>query len=101
MNINSSEERVTKNILELKEFELIKQNDQDKLNNDLLLYLNKFKNSTTKGSQSEIKLHNILQELYPSAEIIDTCNDTKKCNIMIKRNNKPVVLLENKSYQKI
>ena len=49
MNINSSEERVTKNILELKEFELIKQNDQDKLNYDLLLYLNKFKNSTTKG----------------------------------------------------
>lgn len=99
MNINSSEERVTKNILELKEFELIKQNDQDKLNYDLLLYLNKFKNSTTKGSQSEIKLHNILQELYPSAEIIDTSNDTKKCDIMIKRNNKPVVLLENKSYQ--
>ena len=99
MNINSSEERVTKNILELKEFELIKQNDQDKLNNDLLLYLNKFKNSTTKGSQSEMKLNNILQELYPSAEIIDTSNDTKKCDIMIKRNNKPIILLENKSYQ--
>ena len=81
MNINSSEERVTKNILELKEFELIKQNDQDKLNNDLLLYLNKFKNSTTKGSQSEMKLNNILQELYPSAEIIDTSNDTKKCDM--------------------
>jgi len=78
---------------------LIKQNDQDKLNNDLLLYLNKFKNSTTKGSQSEMKLNNILQELYPSAEIIDTSNDTKKCDIMIKRNNKPVILLENKSYQ--
>jgi DNA-binding protein Fis len=99
MNINCSEERVTKNILELKEFELIKQNDQDKLNNDLLLYLNKFKNSTTKGSQSEMKLNNILQELYPSAEIIDTSNDTKKCDIMIKRNNKPIILLENKSYQ--
>jgi hypothetical protein len=36
-----------------------------------------------------MKLNNILQELYPSAEIIDTSNDTKKCDIMIKRNNKP------------
>lgn len=48
--------------------------------NDLLLYLNKFKNSTTKGSQSEMKLNNILQELYPSAKIIDT----KKCYIIRK-----------------
>jgi len=99
INLNSSEERISKNILELKDFELIKQNDQDKVNNDLLSYLNKFKNSTKKGYQEEAKLNNILQELFPSAEIIDTSNDNKKCDFMVKRNNKPIILLENKSYQ--
>ena len=61
INLNSSEERISKNILELKDFELIKQNDQDKVNNDLLSYLNKFKNSTKKGYQEEAKLNSILQ----------------------------------------
>jgi hypothetical protein len=99
INLNSSEERICKNIFELKDFELIKQNDQEKVNNDLLLYLNKFKNSTIKGYQGEAKLNSILQELYPSAEIIDTSNESKKCDVMLKRNNKPIILLENKSYQ--
>ena len=99
INLNSSEERINKNILELKDFELIKQNDQDKVNTDLLSYLNKFKNSTTKGTNGEAKLYNVLQELYPSGEIIDTSNESKKCDIMVKRNNKPIILLENKSYQ--
>lgn len=99
INLNSSEERINKNILELKDFELIKQNDQDKVNIDLLSYLNKYKNSSTKGANSEVKLYNILQELYPSGEVIDTSNESKKCDFMVKRNNKPIILLENKSYR--
>lgn len=99
LNLNSSEERINKNITELKEFEIIKQNNQEKINNDLSQYLNKFKNSTIKGQQGEIKLINIIQEIYPTAEIFDTSNEGKKCDIMIKRQNKPTILIENKTYQ--
>lgn len=99
MNLNSSEERINKNILDLKDFELIKQNNQEKINEDLTTYLNKFKNSTIKGQQGETKLINVLQEIYTTAEVIDTSNESKKCDILLKRNNKPVILIENKTYQ--
>lgn len=99
MNLNSSEERINKNILDLKDFELIKQTNQDKINEDLSIYLNKFKNSTIKGQQGESKLINVLQETYTTGEIIDTSNDSKKCDILLKRNNKPAILIENKTYQ--
>lgn len=99
MNLNSSEERINKNLLDLKDFELIKQNNQDKINEDLSTYLNKFKNSSIKGQQGETKLINVLQEIYTTAEIIDTSNESKKCDILLRRNNKPLILIENKTYQ--
>ena len=99
VNIGLTEEKISKNILELKEYELVKQTTQDKVNNDLLSYLNKFKNSTIKGYQGEAKLINILEELYEGSEIINTSNESKMCDIMIKRDNKPTILIENKSYQ--
>lgn len=99
LNISLSEERINKNISELKEYEIVKQTSQDNINNDLLSYLNKFKNSTIKGAQSEAQLINILEELYPLSEIINTSNESKKCDVMIKRENKPTILIENKSYQ--
>lgn len=99
MNVNSSENRITKNILELKDFELVKQTNQETINNDLLQYLNKFKNSTVKGAHGESKLINVLQDLYISGEIINTSGEGKKCDIMLKRTNKPTLLIENKTYQ--
>lgn len=97
INLNSTEERINKNITDLKEFELIKHNNQDKINDNLTIYLNKFKNSTIKGRHCEAKLMSIIQEIYPLAEIIDTSGEGKKCDIMIKRENKPIILIENKT----
>lgn len=99
IGLNSSEERLSKNILELKDFELIKQNDQEKVNTDLMQYLNKFNNSTKKGNHGEVKLSSVLEEIYPLAEVIDTTKESKKCDILLRRNNKPQILIETKSYQ--
>jgi hypothetical protein len=101
INLNSSEERINKNIIELKDFELIKQTNQEQINTDLKDYLNKFKNSKLKGNSCETKLINILEELYPTAEIIDTSNEGKKCDILLKRVNKVNILFENKDYKTI
>lgn len=98
-SVSSSEERISKNLSELKEFELLNHNTQERINTDLSLYLNKYKNSTVKGHQGETKLTYILESLYPSADIINTGIENRKCDIMLKRENKPTILLENKLYQ--
>jgi hypothetical protein len=96
--MTSTEDRINKNINEIKETGIVSQSEQQKVNSDLLTYLNKSKNPTLKGSQSEYKLLNILQELYQKADITDTSNEVKKCDMLLKRDNKPNILIENKIY---
>jgi len=99
--IQSSEERTTNNIQQIREKIIHQHSSQDKLNNELNGFLNKYKyNSSSKGNISESELYFILQQIFPSDEIIDCSNETSTCDYRVNRLNvnKPTILFENKDY---
>jgi hypothetical protein len=74
----------------------ILSSQNDKLNN----LLNRFENSSNKGKMSENLVLNTLKDLYPSAEIYSVGQTKETCDIMLVRNNKPKILVENKDWSR-
>jgi hypothetical protein len=74
----------------------ILSSQNDKLNN----LLTRFENSSNKGKLSENLVLNSLKDMYPSAEIYSVGQTKETCDIMLLRNNKPNVLIENKDWKR-
>jgi hypothetical protein len=101
--IQSSEERTSLGIQNVKDNLITQQTVSQKLNNELNDFLNKYKNnSSSKGNISEAELYFMLQSLMPSDEIIKVNSDTATCDLKINRMdaNKPAILFENKDYSR-
>jgi hypothetical protein len=97
-SVSLSEDRINNNILHVKDISNKNNIIQDKINDELSIYLNKYKNSSSKGTLSENNLYNIIDKEFPSAELINTSNFTGMGDMILKRiNNKPI-LFENKDY---
>ena len=74
----------------------ILSSQNDKLNN----LLNRFENSSNKGKMSENLVLNTLKDMYPNAEIYSVGQTKETCDIMLIRNNKPKILVENKDWRR-
>lgn len=101
--IQQTDERTSSTIQSLRDKLVSQQTSQDKLNNDLYEFLNKYKhNSSSKGNVSEHELYCILQEIFCNDEIIDCSTETATCDYKVNRlnPNKPTILFENKDYSK-
>jgi hypothetical protein len=85
-------------ISELKEITLRNQNGQLHVHNNVIELLKKMENSSAKGKISENLLDNILQNLYPSAQIDMVANEKESGDFLIFRLDKPIILIENKNY---
>lgn len=99
--IQSSEERTTTSIQQMKEKILSQQTANETLSTELGHFLNKYKhNSSTKGSVSETELFFIIQQMFPSDEVLDCTGDPSSCDYRVNRLNKtkPNILFENKDY---
>jgi len=96
--ISSSEERIRNNINDIKDITNNNKLNQDKLNEDLSLFLSNYKISSKKGEFGEQLLNNILSSLFPSSEIINTSGLTSSGDFILKRSNKVPILFENKNY---
>jgi len=84
----------------LKELTSSNQNITSSLNNSVSDLLKKMENSSTKGKLSENILFNSLHSLYPCSQI-DHVGTTKETgDIILTRNNKPKILIENKNWEK-
>jgi len=68
-------------------------------NMELKDFLEKQKNSTKKGKESENKLEGCLNAAFPNSLIIDKSGESKATDYMMKRDNKCDVLFENKDYR--
>lgn len=90
--IHSSEERITSN--------LSKFDSREHLFNDLADFLQKNRNSSSKGQMGENRLDKLLNQLYPSGEIINTTSTRASCDFLLKRENKNDILLETKAYDR-
>ena len=70
--IQSSEERTSTNVQQIRDKLISQQVSQENLNLGIHEFLNKYKhNSSSKGNVSEYELYSILQTIFPSDEIID------------------------------
>jgi hypothetical protein len=84
----------------LRELSSSNQSITSSLNNSVSELLKKMENSSSKGKISENIVFNILHNLYPCSQI-DSVGTTKETgDIMLTRNNKPKILIENKNWDK-
>ena len=101
--IQSSEDRTSNNVQQIRDKLITQQMSQDNLNVGIHEFLNKYKhNSSSKGNVSEHELYSILQNIFPSDEIIDCSGETATCDYRVNRlnQNKPAILFENKDYSR-
>jgi hypothetical protein len=104
-----SEQRLETNIRDIKttndtirEISTSHQQTSLSLNATVNDMLKKMENGSTKGKISENIVFNILNTLYPSAQEIEYVGDKKETgDIMLVRENKPTILVENKNWEKI
>ena len=75
-----------------------KMNDMHQVSMEFHSFLEKQKNSTLKGKESEEKLEATLNNMFPHGEIVNQSKEPKSCDYLVKRENKPDILFENKDY---
>ena len=101
-SIQSSEERTTTGIQQIKESMLLNHNVQETLRNEMKDFLNKYKNNSQfKGNVAEVELQHMLLSIMPSDEVIKVSTDTATCDFRVNRKDttKPSILFENKYYK--
>jgi hypothetical protein len=87
-----------KKLTEIKEITTTNNSNQSLLHNNLGDFLKKMENSSVKGKISENLLFNVIQSLFPIAELEFVGGTKETGDIMLKRRNKSVILFENKNY---
>ena len=68
-------------------------------NMELKNFLEKQKNSTKKGKESENKLEICLNDTFPNGSVVDNSGESKACDYLLQRNEKCDILFENKDYK--
>lgn len=96
--MNASEERINKNVSSIKETGNFSA--QDKIMNELSEFLGKYKNSSYKGQFGENQLESVLNQLFPSGEVLNTTGIKASCDFRINRSNLPTILIETKNYDR-
>jgi len=97
--INSSEERLNSNIVSIRELTNTNTQSQERLHNELSEFLNKYKNSTYKGQIGENQLFLVLNQMFPTAEILNTTGQKASGDFSLKRDDKPYIIIETKDYE--
>lgn len=101
--IQSSEDRTSNTLKCINEKIQRQETTQESLNTELKGFLSRYtNNSSIKGKISETELYSVLQNIFPSDEIINCSNNTANCDYLVNRLNvnKPSILFENKDYSR-
>lgn len=96
--INASEERINNNVSSLKNDS--QASIQEKIMNELSEFLGKYKNSSYKGQFGENQLETVLNQLFPTAEVLNTTGIKASCDFRVNRSNFPSILFETKNYDR-
>ena len=94
--LSTTEKRLEDKMENIKEITTNSNNSTNSLNGSLNELLKKFENSSAKGKLSENLILNIIEGLYPSAEITSVGQTKETGDILLLRTNKPKILIENK-----
>jgi hypothetical protein len=101
--IQSSEERTTGHVQQMREKMVLQQSAQELMNQELHQFLNKYQNnSSSKGNFSETEVQSLLEHIFPTDEIVRTTGETASGDFIVYRTDKkkPSILFENKNYDR-
>lgn len=93
--INASEVRIQKELNDLKKNQM-----SEFLIKDISDYFGKYKNSSYKGQLGELQLETILNQIFPSSEIIKTTSVKAAGDFRINRENYDALIIETKEYDR-
>lgn len=96
--LTTTEQRLETRMDNIRELSTTSSQATDTLNSSVHTLLNKFENSSAKGKMSENLVIDVLETLYPSAEITSVGQTKETGDVMVSRMNKPKVLVENKMW---
>ena len=94
----ASEDRITKNIENIKMTTVTNASANEKVINELEEFLGKYKGSTNKGKYGEQQLFSTLNGIYNIADITNTSGTKASGDFIMKRVNKPTIMFETKAY---
>lgn len=98
--LSTTEKRLEDRMENIKEITSTSSQSTNSLNGSLNDLLKKFENSSAKGKISENFIFNVIESLYPNAEL-ESVGDTKETgDILMSRINKPKILIENKDWSR-
>ena len=98
--ISSNQEQLNTKLNSLRDDSVSNKSANEKVMSDLNDFLTKYKTSSQfKGQCSENMLGNILNKMYPTAEVINTTALKASGDFLLKRTGKQTILLENKNYE--
>ena len=98
--ISSNQDQLNTKLNSLRDDSVLNKTANDKVMGDLNDFLTKYKTSSQfKGQCSENMLGNILNKMYPTAEVINTTALKASGDFLLKRTGKQSILLENKNYE--
>ena len=98
--ITTTEGRLHNDIFDVKNMSMQNNINQDKMNSELMLFLNKTKNSSYKGQIAENQIESILNTLYPYADIKRTADEGKSGDFIMMRKDTLPILFEIKDYNR-
>ena len=98
--ISSNQEQLNAKLSSLRDDSVSNKSANDKVMSDLNEFLTKYKTSSQfKGQCSENMLGNVLNKMYPIAEVLNTTALKASGDFLLKRVGKQPILLENKNYE--
>ena len=99
--LSSTQEQMNSRLSAFREENGIAKANSEKIFTELGDFLSKYKNSSQfKGQVSETTLASVISKLYPTAELINTTAQTAAGDFLLKRENKPNIIFENKNYDR-
>jgi hypothetical protein len=98
--ISSNQEQLNTKLTSLRDDSITNKSANDKIMSELNEFLTKYKiSSQFKGQCSENMLGNVLNKMYPTAEVLNTTALKASGDFLLKRTSKQNILIENKNYE--
>jgi hypothetical protein len=98
--ISNTENKIINNISDIKLLSIQNNTTQDKVNTELMTFLDKSKNSSYKGQMAENQIESIINKLFPYAEVKRTADEDGSGDFIMSRNDNIPILFEIKDYNR-
>lgn len=98
--ISTTENKIINNLSDIKLLSIQNNTTQDKVNTELMTFLDKSKNSSYKGQMAENQIECIINKIFPYAEVKRTADEDNSGDFIMTRTDNIPILFEIKDYNR-